>query len=167
MGRHRQLSISLEEFVRARIEECATKNGRSLGDEVRARLWRTLQQDALGPMTRELMDDVGQLARGVGQASGVQWHKHPKAHEALTEAVVTWLAGLKPPAIEGADTWGTDDPKTVGRVVVRSHRRGRTLEEMDAESSKAAAQAVGEASAKRVRGRRRPNRSQKGKGRKS
>jgi hypothetical protein len=47
MARHQQLTLALDAGTRARLEQTAKREGRSLGDEIRRRIERTLSQDAL------------------------------------------------------------------------------------------------------------------------
>jgi hypothetical protein len=45
MGRRRQINVALDDAVRERLETLAKELGRSVGDEIRHRIERTLQQD--------------------------------------------------------------------------------------------------------------------------
>jgi|SRR5215468_10806411 len=125
MSRHRQLSIALDDNLRERLEKLATSTGRSLADEIRYRLELALHLEGeFDRETRELGYDLMSLARDVRLHSEVPWHAHPKAHEALIEAVATWLDGVKPkppPSVDPLeDPWGADDPQTAGRTLARS-----------------------------------------------
>ena len=163
MGRKRQLGVALEDRLREQLEALASKAGRSIADEIRQRVERTLEQDALAPLvaaasesgrsvadeimrrlettffqdqfdlhTRKLGYDIMMLARAVEETSTFGWYAHPKGHEAMTEAVISWLEGLKPRAVEGAadQLWGPDEPRLSGeRLHVRTgakRRRRRT-----------------------------------------
>src|SRR5262245_4422164 len=99
----KQLKVSLPDDLRERIEKASADSGLSLGEEIRRRLERTLDEDAQDVKTRELVDDIRRLAVMVFAHTHAKhrWHAHPKSHEALTEAVATWLEGLKPPPVAG------------------------------------------------------------------
>jgi|KBSMisStaDraftv2_1062788.scaffolds.fasta_scaffold420597_2 hypothetical protein len=112
----KQLKISLPDDLRHTIERSAEAAGNSLGEEIRQRIERTLRDDAFDAPTRELGDDVRQLALAISGLKRTPWHANAKSHEALVSAVTAWLALVKPTASEGAaDPWPPDDPRTVGR----------------------------------------------------
>lgn len=156
MGRKKQLGVALDDEVRSQLEELALKSNRSIADEIRSRIERTLKQDAfpglaaaaaahkqpttidkeiLNRVATTLLDEMiyDQQTRGLAhQLKGLAkhvlrhtkhaWHAHPKAHEAFTEAVRTWLED-SPPAGVKEEQWGQDDPKTLGRAIARMARR--------------------------------------------
>ena len=73
--------------------------GSALGvsEEIRQRVARSFfEEDATDAPTRELAEDIVRMAADV-RANGIEWHRHPKAHEAFTAAIVTWLEIIKPP----------------------------------------------------------------------
>jgi hypothetical protein len=155
MGKKRQLGVALDDQLRSTLEALANKSDRSVADEIRSRIERTLKQDALPGLanasaarkrqrsideeilhrvsmtlldemlhdqqTRRLARELMSLARHVLHHTGHAWHAHPKAHEAFTEAVTTWLDDSTPAVAEGQ--WGQDDPKTLGRAIARMERR--------------------------------------------
>jgi predicted DNA-binding protein len=127
MARKLQISIALDTELRELLEELANEAGRSIADEIRERIERTLDQDKLMFIpakgrrriaveikdrllqsldedqfdwpTRGLARDIMTLAEDI-KASGVgayAWHQHVKAHEALAAAVMVWLESIKPP----------------------------------------------------------------------
>ena len=126
MGRHRQISIALDAETRDELEERAIAVGRSIADEIRRRIERTLYEDKFDPETRDLAFDIMTLAAEVEHLNGIPWHKHPKAHQALAEAVMTWLDGLTPKDPQFSESFAAtlfrDDPRTVGRTLARSLR---------------------------------------------
>ena len=47
MGKHREITIALDGEIRERLEATAKKEERSLGDEIRRRVERTIEQDKI------------------------------------------------------------------------------------------------------------------------
>jgi hypothetical protein len=136
MGRKRQLGVALDDQVRSLLENLASKSDRSIADEIRNRIERTIDQDLFDPATRKLGLAIMELARGIQENSGCRWYEQPKAHEALAEGVATLLDGLKPPASAPTeDQWGPDDPRTVGRLLARSTLRRTKEIERDEQST--------------------------------
>jgi hypothetical protein len=134
MGRKRQLGVALDDQVRALLENLASKSDRSIADEIRNRIERTIDQDVFDPATRKLGLAIMELAHGIQENSGCRWYEQPKAHEALAEGVTTLIEGLKPPAT-AEDQWGPDDPRTVGRLLARSTLRRREEAERDEQAT--------------------------------
>jgi hypothetical protein len=121
-----RLKISLPEELRARIEAASSSAGHSLGEEIRQRLERSLNDDAIDPKTRELGTDVMWLASEINHQSGDQapWHAHDRAHEALATALLTWLELIKPATSAAVrELFGPNDPQTLGRVTARHLQR--------------------------------------------
>jgi hypothetical protein len=119
VGRHRQLSIAVDSELREELEKLAAASGRSVAEEIRRRLTLSLQYERqFDEQTRSLGYDLMSLARSVRVNSRFDWHAHPKAHEALTEAIREWLKVATPPEVQNAP-WGPDDPKTLGRTLAR------------------------------------------------
>jgi len=128
MGRHRQLSVALDEASREELEALAAANGRSIADEIRRRLELTLYLDKFEPQTRELALDIMELANELRlHQGGYPWWDHPKAHEGFVEAVTTWLDGLKPVQDPGGVGIHAD-PRTVGQIVARARRLRKQAE---------------------------------------
>jgi len=129
MGRHPQLSIAVDSELREELEKLAAASGRSVAEEIRHRLRLSLHYERLfDEQTRFLGYDLMSLARAVRDNSRFDWHEHPKAHEALTEAVRVWLEIVTPPEVQNAP-WGPDDPKTLGRTLARSRRLRKQVAE--------------------------------------
>jgi hypothetical protein len=131
-GKQKQLTVSVNEEQRAALEAASAKAGHSVAEEIRRRLDRTLyEEDTFDPQTRKLAEDIRDFAHEIERITQLKWHAYPKAHEALAEAIKTWLAGMKPPFApsEAASDllWGQDDPQTVGRMLARTHRRTKEM----------------------------------------
>jgi plasmid stability protein len=119
MGRHPQLSIAVDSELREELEKRAAASGRSVAEEIRQRLTLSLDYERnFDEQTRRLGYDLMSLARNVRANSGFDWHAHPKAHEALTEAIRVFLQIATRPEVQNAP-WGPDDPKTLGRTLAR------------------------------------------------
>jgi hypothetical protein len=117
--RKKQFNVALDDDTRASLEKIATEHGQTVADEIRQRLDRTLLEDEkFDELTRHLGSTVMDLAASIQRhgAKGVAWHQHPKAFEALTQAIMTWLEGQKPPEAD-PDLFGPDDPLTLGRSI--------------------------------------------------
>jgi hypothetical protein len=158
MAKKRQLGVALDDRVRGQLEALATHAGRSIADEIRQRIERSLKQDDLiqGVPKREgesvedtisrllfdavmdelmsddptsgLASDIKGIAYDINHYSGHLWHKHPKSHAALIEAVQYLLASLTPPPLEPttedhwADPLSPGDPQTFGRTLAKRHQ---------------------------------------------
>jgi hypothetical protein len=123
----KQLKVSLPEELRAKLGTASAASGRSLADEIRTRVERTFEQDAIDAPTRDLAADVVWIADQIARDTGSAWHRKPKAREALVAALQTYLAITEPPPegpIPGVsdliDAF-IDDPPTLGRAIAR-HR---------------------------------------------
>src|SRR5262245_47223368 len=92
----KQLKVSLPDELRAEIEEAAAKAGHSLGEEIRQRLERTLQDDGIDPATRKLMAAIGDLHVLARSQPNHSWHQQPAAHRVFRHAIVARLARLRP-----------------------------------------------------------------------
>src|SRR5262245_47456441 len=123
----KQLKVSLPDDLRDRIEKASAASGLSLGEEIRRRIERSLDEEqAFDRQTLELAEDIKVRARKVQQQSEYPWYGHPKSREALAHAVAIWLSKeIKPSTAESASygPWlDVDDPGTVGRTLARDYR---------------------------------------------
>ena len=152
MGRHRQLSIAVDPKLCEELEKLAAASGRSVAEEIRRRLTLSLHyEEEFDEQTRFLGYDLMSLARDVRINSRFDWHAHPKAHEAFTEAVRVWLEVTTPPEVQN-EPWGPDDPKTLGRTLARSRRLRKQAAETRP-AFDAAMREIRKMAAQRVRGR--------------
>jgi hypothetical protein len=121
-ARKQQLNVALDQNTRRLLESIAEDSQRSVADEIRQRVERTLLQDSLlrgrgrdaeavirnylermlreeeqyGQATLELGWDIMELAHDVRFSDQVGWSMHSMVHAALVEAVTTWLNAIKP-----------------------------------------------------------------------
>jgi hypothetical protein len=127
-AKQRQLAVALPEEFRSRLEASAAGSGVSLAEEIRRRVRLSFEQDAVDRPTRDLLAAVRWIAEELDrQAAPVSWQNHPKANEALTEALRTWLEIIKPRRAPGgvaaSDLMAPDDPPTLGRSIARHYQR--------------------------------------------
>jgi hypothetical protein len=126
--RRKQFNLLLSDEMRARLEKRAKENDRPVSEEVRERIRDTLvDEEWFDPSARWLGDEVKILAREVLRQTGYSWRRHPKSYEVLLEAITTLLEQVRPGPVEGEDKWGADDPRTLGRAVVRTRRNLREM----------------------------------------
>jgi hypothetical protein len=165
MGRKRQLGVALDDQLRSLLESLASKSDRSIADEIRSRIERTLELDTLAPLadaatksgrsiqaevTRRLMHTFDQdlfdpATRKLGLAimelaRGIQENSGCRWYEQpkAHEALaegVTTLLEGFKPAAATEDQWGQDDPQTVGRLLARSTLRRREGAERDEQAT--------------------------------
>jgi hypothetical protein len=122
MGRKRQLGVALDDRLREQLDALAAQGGRSIADEIRQRVERTLEQDAIEAPTRTLMAAIERLAVLVGRQTGRPWHSHPVATRVLCHAIAARLARLRgdgdavfaPGELPAARLVTSDDPQTMG-----------------------------------------------------
>jgi hypothetical protein len=141
MGRgpsKRQMGVGLPADLRAQLEAASTAAGHSVAEEIRRRVERTFKEDGIDPVTRELRDDIVQLAELVRFDVAGDWHSDPVAHAAFRSAVLALIGERKPKGVQifgaarelfGAGISQSDDPDTIGRALVRHHRRTRAERE--------------------------------------
>ncbi len=105
-----------------------------VSEEMRRRIERTFVEDALDPVTRELIAGIINLDQSIRVDLGAPWHGFQGPHAAFAAAVAQRIANYKPPAKPGAEQAvrdllgaglsGPDDlPETVGRTHERHDRR--------------------------------------------
>jgi hypothetical protein len=129
------MGVALSDELRKKLEAASTAAGHSIAEEIRLRLERTFQVDTYDAATRELAADVLWIADEINRQS-VSWHLYPKAREALTEAIRTWIEITAPkrkikmpqpgrmvPVPGVSDLFGPDDPATLGRSIARLYER--------------------------------------------
>jgi hypothetical protein len=127
-ARKRQLSVALPDDLRKFVEFMADAQGRSVADEIRQRLEDSRRSEQLfDASTRWMAQEISLLARDVQTQTGHSWQQHPKSHEALAAAIATVLEQFKPKPVEGENTWGADDPVTLGRAIARARKNVREM----------------------------------------
>jgi hypothetical protein len=118
------MGVVLSDEIRAGLEIAATRNGCSLGEEIRRRLHRTLLEDEIRASVKNLMSEVAILASLTRTQTGQDWRTHPGANAVLRHAISARLARTKN---DGPETFapselpskrlvapGSDDPHTMG-----------------------------------------------------
>jgi hypothetical protein len=124
--KQKQVPVAFPAALRDRLDAAALNAGHSFAEEVRQRILRTIIEDAVADAkTRELARDVIGLVTDIHALAGSVWHRHPDVHQAVVEAVKTWLEGIAPPEMKSRaahDLLGfltADDPLTIGRTIAR------------------------------------------------
>jgi hypothetical protein len=97
----KQLKVSFPDELRDRIEAASAASGRSLGEEIRARLEATFAQDPGDPNVRELQTAVALLTEEFHEL-GWSWRAKPKARATLVAAFHEWLERTMPKVIRPA-----------------------------------------------------------------
>jgi hypothetical protein len=132
----KQLKVNLPSELRGPLEAASAKAARSLAEEIRERLARSLLEDEADQKTRMLIAEFSQLAEEVRRDFGTPWHADMNAHAALVAAVEDQLAFRKPKEVSAAvpALFGraniNDPPEAIGRALARRYRREK--EEIEA-----------------------------------
>jgi hypothetical protein len=129
----KQIKVSLDDEVRAQLEGAADKAGRSLSEEVRLRLERSLGNDKLDPQTRDLIDAITPLSLYVSMETGRAWHTHAAAAAVLLHALMARIIRITAKRLTGdlreaafapgelpetrLFAAGSDDPRDIGLVI--------------------------------------------------
>jgi hypothetical protein len=108
-----------------------------LSEEIRRRVNRTFIEDQFDAQTRELADDIMELARlvqvQIASTPGSQppWHANPGAYQALTVAMATWMKINEPKWAGGAadDLAGPLEPNTWGVTLATTYRQVKEYRE--------------------------------------
>jgi hypothetical protein len=137
----KQLKISLPDTLRDQLDAAVAKSGNSLGEEIRQRLERTIEQDALDPITRELLTGIADLAAGVQADLGTPWHAYGEVLNVFAAAVARHLADytpLPPGGVAGLfRAMGFDEPAArqlkeapdvLGATIARTNQRMHSYE---------------------------------------
>ena len=131
----RQMGVSLDDALRAQLELAADVADRSIAEEIRVRDARTFQEEAIDPVTRELIAGIINLAESIRVDMGAAWHASSGAHAAFSAAVAQRLRYYKPgrtPETEkeqaarnlyGADTNGLLVPDDAAEMIGKTHER--------------------------------------------
>ena len=125
----KQMKVALPEELRARLDAASEKSGRSVAEEIRARVEASFTRDAVvDKPTRDLHEGVALMAAEIELETGANWHQHAGAHEVLAQAIRARLDELKP---KGSTAFGDrphatvfdDDPNQLGLIVEFRLRR--------------------------------------------
>jgi hypothetical protein len=129
------MGVALDDALRAKLEASAAAKGHSLAAEIRQRLERDYKQEAIDPVTRELIAGILNLAELIRADANAPWHSGRWAHQAFAAAVAQRLTGYQPPdlAPEGSaftDLFGA--PETVGHAHERADQRTNPYQHLKA-----------------------------------
>jgi len=96
----KQVNVALRDETRGYLDEMSAKNGRTLSEEIRVRLDRSIIEDRFDAQTKEFGRDLMWVAYLVAEGSkwalpeGADWHSDQCLFKALRVAVDAWLADL-------------------------------------------------------------------------
>jgi hypothetical protein len=118
------MGVALPNELRGLLEGACAGTDRSIADEIRRRLYRTFQDDAISRPLRIFMAEVGLLGVLTRTQTGHDWRTHPAANAVMRHAFNARLARTKQ---AGPETFapgelpstrivaaGSDDPQTMG-----------------------------------------------------
>jgi hypothetical protein len=91
-----QLKIALPAPLRAKLETAAVQSGYSLAEEIRSRVERTFDDDAVDKPTRDLLAAVLKMSDLSEMQTGHRWHSHIATIQILRRAISARLARLQP-----------------------------------------------------------------------
>jgi hypothetical protein len=83
--------IVLPDSLRALIESRAEKDGLSLGEAIRRRLTRSIEESDFDPRIRAFQAVVGEMTVLIEASTGCRVDRHPAAAETLRQAISLWL----------------------------------------------------------------------------
>jgi hypothetical protein len=128
--RQQQIKVSLSDEVRTELEAAAENAGRSLSEEVRLRLERSIGDDRLEPQVRDLVASIVPLSVYVNLQTGHRWYDHAAAARVFLHAITARLTRIiGQPDLTTATfapgelptnrlvAAGSDDPAEMGRAV--------------------------------------------------
>jgi hypothetical protein len=123
MSKQTFLKIGLSEELRKELERMAAKTGDSIAAIIREELEIGLRErEQYDGHTQWLGHIVPDLANGILRTTGVKWHEHPAAREALAIAIQAYMAAQWPAKATERYLY---DPKTVGLMVARMLKEDR------------------------------------------
>ena len=141
----RQMGVALPDDLREQLQLAADAAGHSVAAEIRKRVERTFNEDAIDPVMRELIGGILTTALSIELDLVGSWHAHPAVHRAFAAAVAQRLADYKPAGervehttLEGhfAGNLGLssadDSPETIGRTHERHDRRSHSYPYLEA-----------------------------------
>jgi hypothetical protein len=112
----------------------------NVSEEIRRRIERTLQQDAIDPITRELVTGIVNLAADAQAFLGAAWHSSQAVQEVFAAAVALRVAAYKPsPSAltqlardmgDAAASQVQQAPDALGAVIERADRRTHSYEHL-------------------------------------
>lgn len=142
--KRKQLAVALSAERRNQLEAISAEAGHSVAEEIRQRLERTFQDDAVEAVTRELCEGIVNIAAQIRLDFGVEWHFVPRSHETFATAIAERIAAYAPPqsyagAVTDLLTFVPDGaPETIGRLRERDDRRAHSYEHLSARQQRRA-----------------------------
>ena len=128
MSRHQppqQIKIGLGDHLRAMVDHVAGANGRSVAEEIRARLLLSFQLEQ-DPVTLALLHEIKVLAQMVRSATGNDWHSDQRAQEifaaAASDQIRSYAIDGQPSRQETAAELTGEPDVDMGRAIARSLR---------------------------------------------
>jgi hypothetical protein len=119
----KQMKVALPDDLRARLDAASKKSGRSVAEEIRARVEASFARDVVvDKPTRDFLEGLALLPAEIELETGAAWHKHPGSHEAFVQAILSRLIRYKP---KGSTAFGdrphatviNDDPNQLGLLI--------------------------------------------------
>jgi hypothetical protein len=114
-----------------------------VSEEIRRRVERTFVEDALDPVTRELLAGIVDLAAGVQADLGTPWHAYGEVLDVFAAAVARHIADYKPlpqGGVEGlfrdmgfgepAASQLKEAPDVLGATIARANQRMHSYEHL-------------------------------------
>lgn len=134
--------IFFDDDLRSRLEAAAKSNGRSLAEEIRARLDETFlpSHGSLRSLGTDLLGVADQVMAGCWWAPFGSWHDDPRVHDALSVAINRWFEITKPPAAPAGAFDDLVDTRTLGMAAATAYLNSGKREQREAgETEKARA----------------------------
>jgi hypothetical protein len=125
----KQMKVALPDELRASLDGVSERSGRSVAEEIRARVEASFARDAVADVaTRDFIEAVARMPAEIARETGANWDTHAGAHEVLAAAIQIWLAELKP---DGPKAFGerphatvfSDDPYQLASLIVHRLRK--------------------------------------------
>jgi hypothetical protein len=119
----KQMKVALPDDLRARLDAASEKSGRSVAEEIRARVEASFTRDAVvDKSTRDFLEGLALLPAEIELETGAAWHKHAGSYEAFVQAILSRLIRYKP---KGSTVFGdrphatviNDDPNQLGLLI--------------------------------------------------
>jgi plasmid stability protein len=132
MPRQKQIGVTLDGELLAKLQAASAASGRSLSEEIRERLKRSSAEEERDPHLRTLVDDMIGITDLIRFDLGADWYADPAAHAAFRSAMLALIGEHRPEGhavfgavrdLLGAGNLKADDPDTIGRQLVRWRHR--------------------------------------------
>jgi hypothetical protein len=135
-----QTAVRLPVEMHEQLRQSSGSGG--VSEEIRRRLQRSFDDDAVDPVTREVATAIVHLAADVQRDYGASWYGYEETHNIFVAAVAVHLAEYKPPAASllsqlimgfGEQVAGQmqQAPDALGAMLARSNRRSHSYEQLN------------------------------------